>query len=197
MRPCKVINLRVLMEENGENWTRELLSGFSCPLNPDIEDFLKRRSIDFAKQGLSQTRLVMPSATGKPEIAGYFSLTNKAALLNTSLFSATMRKRVEKFAVYDNRIREHILSAPLIAQLGKNYSGGRNRLISGDELLALACDKVERILFDLGGKFVYLECADNPKLLDFYRSNRFRAFSRRYLAEPDGEYFVQMLKYIH
>ena len=196
MAKRRAVNLRVLMEENGENWTREVLSGFSCPPNPDIENFLKRNAIEFAKQGLSQTHLVF---TDQDELTGYFTLANKPLTMDTyaSALSATMRKRVEKFAVYDNRIREHILSAPLIAQLGKNYSGGRNRLISGDELLALACDKVERILFDLGGKFVYLECADNPKLLDFYRSNRFRAFSRRYLAEPDGEYFVQMLKYIH
>lgn len=173
---------------------RELLSGFSCPTNPDIEDFLKRNAIEFAKQGLSQTHLVF---TDKDELAGYFTLANKPLTMDTATLSATMRKRVEKFAVYDNRIREHILSTPLIAQLGKNYSGGLNRLISGDELLALACDKVERILFDLGGKFVYQECADHPKLLDFYRSNRFRAFNRRYLAEPDGEYLVQMLKYIH
>ena len=190
------VNLRILLEEMGEERLRELLSGFSCPPNPDIENFLKRNAIEFAKQGLSQTHLVF---TERHELAGYFTLANKPLTMDmrTSALSATMRKRVEKFAVYDNRIREHILSTPLIAQLGKNYSGGRNRLISGDELLALACDKVERILFDLGGKFVYLECADNPKLLDFYRSNRFRAFSRRYLAEPDGEYFVQMLKYIH
>ena len=186
------------MAKRGEERTRELLSGFSCPPNPDIEDFLKRRSIDFAKQGLSQTHLVMPSATGKPEIAGYFSLTNKAALLNTSLFSATMRKRVEKFSVYDDRIKEHFLSAPLIAQLGKNYSGGLDSPISGAALLKYACDKVANILFDLGGKFVYLECADHPKLLDFYRSNGFFAFDRRYLdADGETEYLVRMFKYIH
>ena len=193
MAKRKAVNLRILMEEMGEEQARELLSGFSCPPNPDIERFLKRNAIEFAKQGLSQTHIVFDGQ----EFVGYFCLTNKPVSVNTSKFSATMRRQIEKFAVYDNRIQEHVLAAPLIAQLGKNYSGGRNRLISGDELLALACDKVERILFDLGGKFVYLECADNPKLLDFYRSNRFRAFSRRYLAEPDGEYFVQMLKYIH
>ena len=75
-----IVNLQKLMAKRGEERTRELLSGFSCPLNPDIEDFLKRKSIEFAKQGLSQTHLVMPSATGKPEIAGYFCLTNKTAL---------------------------------------------------------------------------------------------------------------------
>ena len=193
MRQYRAVNLRVLMEENGENWTRELLSGFSCPPNPDIERFLKRNAIEFAKQGLSQTHIVFDGQ----EFVGYFCLTNKPVSVNTSKFSATMRRQIEKFAVYDNRIQEHVLAAPLIAQLGKNYSGDLKNSISGAVLLKYACDKVAKILFDLGGKFVYLECADHPKLLDFYRSNRFRAFSRRYLTEPDGEYFVQMLRYIH
>lgn len=194
MTKHRTFNLQILMEETGEEHTREILSGFSCPPNPDIEDFLKHNAIEFAKRGLSQTHLVF---TAELELVGYFCLTNKPVSVQTSRFSATMRRKIEKFAVYDNRIKEHVLAAPLIAQLGKNYSGGRNRLISGDELLTLACEKVGNILFDLGGKFVYLECADNPKLLDFYNSNRFRAFSRRYLDTPEGEYLVQMLKYIH
>ena len=190
------VNLQKLMAKRGEEETRKLLSGFSCPPNPDIEDFLRRKAIDFAKQGLSQTHLVFDFSEPKQELVGYFSLANKPLSMNTSTLSATMRKRVEKFAVYEERTKEHVLSAPLIAQLGKNYGDGRNRLISGEELLTLACAKVESILFDLGGKFVYLECADNPKLLDFYRSNRFRVFSRRYLDGPDGDYLVQMLKYV-
>ena len=191
-----VVNLQKLMAKRGEEQTRALFSGFSCPPNPDIEDFLKRNAIEFAKQGLSQTHLVFDFSADEQRFVGYFCLTNKPVSVNTSKFSATMRRQIEKFAVYDKRIQEHVLSAPLIAQLGKNYTNGANRLISGDELLALACDKVERILFDLGGKFVYLECADTPKLLDFYASNRFRVFSRRYLDAPEGEYLVQMLKYI-
>lgn len=65
----------------------------------------------------------------------------------------------------------------------------------------MACDKIARIQFDLGGKFVYLECEDKPKLIDFYTSNGFCAFDRRTLDPDetgiDGEYLVQMLKYIH
>lgn len=188
-----VVNLRKLMARKGEERTRALLSGFSCPLNPEVEGFLKRKAIDFAKQGLSQTHLVMPADT--PEIAGYFCLTNKTALMDTSPFSATVRKRVEKFSIYDDRIKEHFLSAPLIAQLGKNYNENLLSPMSGAALLKYACDKVAGILFDLGGKFVYLECADTPKLIGFYLSNGFVPFDRRYLG-ADAEYLVRMFKYI-
>lgn len=191
-----VVNLQKLLRKKGEQRTQELLSSFSCPLNPDIEDFLKRRAVNFARNGFSQTHLLMPSLAGKPEIAGYFCLTNKSALLDTSTLSATMRKRVEKFSIYDDRIKEHFLSAPLIAQLGKNYSHDLDCPISGDILLKYACDKVASILYDLGGRFIYLECADHPKLLRFYRANGFAAFDRRYL-ENDAEYLVRMFKYVH
>ena len=49
------------------------------------------------------------------------------------------------------------MSTPLIAQLGKNYQHGYNTLITGDELLKLACDKVKEIQLSLGGRFVYLD----------------------------------------
>ena len=53
---------------------------------------------------------------------------------------------------------------------------------------------------DLGGKFVYLECEDKPFLIEFYSRNGFCAFDRRRLDRDetglDGDYLIQMLKYI-
>ena len=201
MTGFKIVNLKMLIEEAGEERTKELLSGFSCPLNPDVEYFLRQKAIEFSKRGFSQTHLVFASFRGKPEIAGYFCLASKYIAVDASKLSKTLRKRIKQFSFYDKRIKEYCLSAPLIAQLGKNYRDGLNSLISGDELLKLACNKVSSIQFDLGGKFVYLECEDKPKLLEFYSSNGFCEFARRSLDADekglDGEYLIQMLKYIH
>ena len=53
---------------------------------------------------------------------------------------------------------------------------------------------------DLGGRFVYLECEDKPKLIDFYAENGFCEFDRRPLDRDEtdlsGDYLVQMLKYL-
>lgn len=46
------------------------------------------------------------------------------------------------------------MAAPLIGQLGKNYTDGLNELITGDELLKMACDKVVDIQCNIGGSFV-------------------------------------------
>lgn len=200
MTGYKILNLKMMVEELGEERVKSLLSSFSCPLNEDVEKFLRQKAIEFAKQGFSQTHIVYASYKGRPEIAGYFTLANKYITVSSEKVSSTLRKRINKFAVFDPKIRAYCLSAPLIAQLGKNYTNGLNRLITGDELLKLACEKVSKIQFDLGGKFAYLECEDKPQLIEFYASNGFCEFDRRTLDKDEtgitGDYLVQMLKYI-
>lgn len=201
MTGFKIVNLKILIEEIGEEPVKELLSNFSCPLNKDVEIFLKQKAIEFSKQGLSQTHLVFASYKGNPEIVGYFCLANKYITVQREKLSKTLRKRISKFSVLDQSVGYYCLSSPLIAQLGKNFKNGIGTLISGDELLQMACDKVSRIQLDLGGRFAYLECEDKPKLIEFYLSNGFCEFDRRPLDRDetniDGEYLVQMLKYIH
>lgn len=201
MTGYKIVNLMLLVDEIGEERAKALLSNFSCPINLDVEFFLKQKAIEFAKQGLSQTHLVFASYKGTAQMAGYFCLANKYITVKRDSLSNTLRKRIGKFSVYDRGIGCYCLSAPLIAQLGKNYHEGMNHLITGDELLCLACEKVSRIQLDLGGRFVYVECEDKPKLIDFYAANGFCEFDRRRLDRDettiDGDYLVQMLKYIH
>ena len=136
----------------------------------------------------------------KPVMVGYFTLANKTISVSTKKLSNTSKRRIGKFAVYYPQIRKYVLSAPLIAQIGKNYTNGYNKLISGDELLGIACDKVKAVQYDLGGRYVYLECEDKPVLLEFYNRNGFCDFDERPLdkeeTEFSGEYLIQMLKYL-
>ena len=46
------VNLRdILVDETlGESAAKSLLSSFSCPLNPDVEHFLRNVAIEFSKQ---------------------------------------------------------------------------------------------------------------------------------------------------
>ena len=53
----------------------------------------------------------------------------------------------------------------------------------------------------VGGKIVYLECEDKPRLIDFYSENGFVNFGKRMLDRDEtdtlsGEYLIQMLKYM-
>ena len=205
MTGYKVVNLKMMIEELGEDHTKEVLSRFSCPLNKDVEQFILSKAISFANQGWAQTHLVMASYKVDPVLAGYFALASKHITISSKIFqsrSSRTRKRIAKFASYDPGIKSYILTAPLIAQLGKNYNNGYNRLITGDELLDIACEKISRIQYDLGGRFTYVECEDKPALVDFYSRNGFCEFDHRPLDADEtdllsGEYLVQLLKYIH
>ena len=50
----------------GEAKLVQLLSEFSCPLNPDVERFLKKQAIDFAKKHQAVTYLVLSLEDAEP-----------------------------------------------------------------------------------------------------------------------------------
>lgn len=201
MTGFRIAKLDSFLESIGEEKTRAILADYSCPLNADVEDFLKRSAITFSRQGLAKTHLVFASKKGKWVLVGYFTLATKVLLIKRSKkLGSKLSGRIRKFARVVDETDTYQISAPLIAQLGKNYTDGNNRLISGDELLKMACDKVCLIHSEIGGKVAYLECEDKPKLRTFYERNGFREFDRRPLDKTDrdmfkADYLLQMLRY--
>jgi hypothetical protein len=201
MTGYKHVNLNDLVIELGEDDVKLILSTYSCPYNKDVEWFLRHKAIEFSKQGLSKTHLIFTSYKDELVLIGYFTLATKFFFLKKSSLSNRLRRRISKFARYDNELKRYQITAPLIAQLGKNYTNTYNRLITGDELLKMACDKVKGIQNEIGGKVVYLECEDNERLIDFYRQNGFVNFGKRELDgdeldKSNTKYYIQMLKYL-
>ena len=196
------VNLKDMIQEIGENEAKSILSDFSCPINPDVEHFLKHPAIEFSKQSIASTYLIMASFRKRYVLVGYYSLANKFFCVDRSSFpNRKWRSRISKFGQFDPTIKKYTLSAPLIGQLGKNYVNSYNTLITGDELLKLALDKVQEMQNIVGGKIVYLECEDKPKLIDFYSQNGFVNFGKRYLDKDEtdtlsGKYLIQMLRYM-
>lgn len=183
------INLVEMIDQIGEDSVSSILSNFSSGgLNLDVEEFLKEKAIVFSRQGWSATHLVFASYKDKPVLVGYYTLASKYITISKrNIPSKTLGKRISKFAEYNSDLKRYIMSAPLIAQIGKNYYNGYNSLITGDELLKLACNKVKEIQLSLGGRFVYLECEEKEKLLDFYGSNGFVNFGKRYMDRDEVE----------
>ena len=195
------VNLAEMISEIGEDRVKAILSDFSCPLNKDVEFYIRDKAIVFAKQGWAATHLVFASYKDTLVLVGYFTLVTKVIMIYKANMSKTLQKKISRFSQPDVSMKRYIMSAPLIAQLGKNFNKGYDKLITGDELLKLACDKVKSIQTDVGGKFVYLECEDKPQLIDFYTSNGFVNFGKRNLDKDEtdvmsGGYLVQMLRYL-
>lgn len=194
------VSLSKLISQIGEDNVKNILSDFSCPINSDIETFLRKKAIEFEKQSISATHLIFTSYKSQNVLVGYYTLATKAFNVTKSAISKSMSKRINKFATYDTDLKSYILPAPLIAQIGKNFTNNYNSLITGAELLSIAIDDVKVIHQIAGGKVVYLECEDKPRLIDFYSRNGFVSFGNRSLDKDEtdisGEYLVQMLRYL-
>lgn len=202
MDKCFQISIRDMLESMDEGRIIKILSSFSCNLNGEIEVFLKQKAIPFSKQGIAQTHVVFSKASDGILIAGYYALAPKNISIEKNVhLSRKWKDRLKRFATYDKRFGAYTLSIPLIAQLGKNYAPGCNKLITGDDLLSLACEKVKDIQRAIGGKMVFVECEDVQPLVEFYERNGFFSFGRRLQDKSEigtlkGKYLVQMIKYL-
>ena len=167
-----------MLDTYGEDKLQAVLSHFMCPQNTDVENFILSKAIGFARQRIAMTYLVF-SDSEQPELVGYFTLANKFVAISGRALSKTLQKRILKFSQLDKELDRYLISMPLIAQLGRNFNPELSASILGKELLLLACHKVQEAQFIIGGKTVYIECASNPKLYDFYSASQFVQFGQR------------------
>lgn len=197
------IRLNDMLRGLGEDDTKSILSSFVCDKNKDVEDFIRNKAIEFSKRGFAKTTLVywVSDDEKEKELVGYFTIASRYICVSKDSVSKTLGKRLFAHGRYNEGTREYIVSAPLIGQLGKNYANGNDCLISGSDLLAMALKKIVSIQEEIGGKFVYLECENKPKLIHFYESNGFTVFGKRKKDRDeigvDGEYLIQLLKYLN
>ena len=194
----RIINIRrYIGNENpelGEDELRQILSEFSCLMNPDVERFLKYSSIEFTKKNQSVTYLVFSVADGK--LLGYFTLALKPLTVRGETVSNTVKRKLLRVSELDKKSDTYTMSAYLIAQLGKNYSENDGKMITGAELLGLAWNKIKATQYMFGGMVTFLEAENEEKLLSFYRDNRFSQFDTRQTASDTDEAheLVQLLR---
>lgn len=195
----KQINILDMLEMYGEDSCRKILSTFICPLNIDVADFIHNKAIEFAKQRIAITFLVFRETEKGNVLTGYYTLANKFVAVSADTLSNTLKKRISKFSQYDAVLDRYLISMPLIAQLGRNYSDtAREYPISGNDLLDLACQNIKKVQHIIGGKTTYIECASNPKLHEFYATHGFVPFGNREREKDeleDSPILVQMLRY--
>ncbi|MDR0986651.1 MAG: N-acetyltransferase [Ruminococcus sp.] len=175
--------------------TENALRRFECPKNHSVENFIRNKAYNFSLQGISQTHIVLALDGNTIKTVGFFALSNKVITVSRSNVSGTFYKKIVKFGSVDAASDSVTMSAPLIAQLGKNFAGGYDKLITGKELLEIACKKVKEAQDIIGGRAVFLECEDVPKLTNFYIDNGFVSFGRRAPGEGDDGDLIQMIRY--
>ncbi len=178
----------------GEERLIQILSDFSCPKNPDVERFLKQSSIEFTKKNQSVTYLVFSTEDFK--LLGYFTIALKPLTVRGETVSNTTKRKLLRVSELDKKSDTYTMSAYLIAQLGKNYTDGRNNKITGKDLIELAWMVIEEIQYMGGGMVTFLEAENEEKLLSFYHNNRFLQFDTRQNASDTDEphELVQLLR---
>lgn len=193
------INLKDILKIKDTEQVKDFLSNFSCPRNADVEDFIQNKAINFSLQGLAAVWIVFTSYREEYVPVWYFALSNKYFHIDTDKLSSKYRRQIRKFGNFDSEINKYIVNAPLIGQLGKNYTNDYGKLITGNELLDMACNTVKEAQWLIGGRLVYLECEDIPSLIKFYTQNGFYNFGRRKLDRDEkdklkGNYLIQFFK---
>ena len=173
----------------GRDGLDRLINSFSCPVNAEVESFLKTKALQSARLSASQTYLVCNDRTGL--LLGYFTLLLKTYTVKAAILSSANRRLISRFSEVDSAGNFNA-AVYLIAQIGKNFAIAKEAQIRGCDLIARAEEEFAAIRRRIGGKLVMVEREmDLPKLLGFYESNGFKSWTTRRNAK-DGIVYDQM-----
>lgn len=164
----KIISLRSLLNhvtnETSLNKLREVLFQFKCNKKDlDEEDFLHNKAITFEKTKKARTYLVINNS----QIVAFFSLSFKSIDLQS--FS---KSKIKELTAGETDATTY--SAFLIGHIAKSDD---IKQPMGDYLLDMAFDLLESAQEIIGGRLVYLDCKDKPKIKKLYENYGFKYFN--------------------
>lgn len=187
-----VLNLQDIIDGKGVTFAVNCLSRYHCPLDSDIENFVQAKAIDFSQQAIARTYLVFQSSPD--HLVGIIALAQKSLSIPLENLSSKPKALLKRFGKHNEHTDSYDIPLILIAQLGKNFRDGMNGLITGDELLATACQIVQQAQRIIGGKLAFLECKPEDKLIDFYTRNGFVQFTPDHENRDNG--LIQLIKHL-
>lgn len=178
--------ITALEEEIGESALVDFLHSFACPLNPEVEEFLKSKALQSARLSASQTYLLIDEKSY--QLQGYYTLVLKTYSVSGGELTSANRRLISRFSMADARGDFHA-SVFLIAQIGKNDAIAEGQRVSGRDLIGLALDTFREVKQRVGGKLVMVERRkDHEKLVAFYRDNGFQSWTSRIDEREHVEY---------
>ncbi|MEG0693342.1 MAG: hypothetical protein RR444_09720 [Oscillospiraceae bacterium] len=163
-----------IQENNGmisKEDIKKILADFSCPLNDDVEDFMRNKAYDFDRTGISRTYLIYAIVNKVPHLCGIYSLTPGVIELDERLSKNERKKILGTTYPIGKKVKTY-----LIGQLSKNYKDNNNRFITGEILLELAFDRIRKNNKTLPSTVVHIDCKDIDYLNHFYERFGFEYF---------------------
>lgn len=177
-----VVALNALLKNYDENIIKKEISKFQCNLNPDVSYFIATKAIEFEKVGMARTTLVYVPFKGEDVLVGYFSISNKSLSIskhNWSKITKSVRRKLLPMG-YKTEQDNYNLQSILLGQFAKNDCYRQQKLITGNELMSIANEKIKVAWHVSGGNLLYLEAENEPHIRDFYINN---GFSQLFIKE--------------
>jgi len=185
------LSISDLLKYNTEEYLQDkVLSKFKSRGNTDIEIFLHNKATFFEKSSISTTHLIFNNDN---LLLGYFTVSNKSLILSKERVDKLSNSRRKKL-MQSGQILENghiIVNSYLIGQLGKNYNLSSKKQIRGKGLLTSAFNVVLEAKELINAKYVWLECKNSEKLIDFYKKFGFEKIDN--FISKDG-LVVMMMK---
>lgn len=164
----------LIKEGNKKEDLMKILSRFSCPLNSNVEKFIKNKAYDFERIGLSRTYLITYRPKGgKSKLIAVFVLGMSNVEINEKF---TRLDRKELFGT-TYPLGKNVKTL-LVGQLAKNYAEGNDKYISGDLLMKYVFYKIKEVHRMFPSVVTHIDCDNHPKLRKYYERNGFRLFKR-------------------
>lgn len=152
----------------------EILSDFSCPLNPDVEYFIHHKAYDFERVGLARTYLVFAQPSrGETYLVAVYALGQSNVELSNDLKSRHKKKMFGTSYPIGKNIK-----TLLIGQLSKNYTNDYDKYITGDILMNLIFSRIKDIHMIFPSVVTHIDCKDEPHLKKFYEKHGFKLFKK-------------------
>lgn len=93
-KPFSVVRLNEFSSEEEISGIKDLISGFSCPLNGEVETFLKNDALGFDERNQAVTYLIFAGS----RFVAYFTLANKLIQVQKNKISKTVLRRLLRTA---------------------------------------------------------------------------------------------------
>ena len=152
-----------------------VLNTFNGRGKSEVSDFLHNKSIDYEQRSLSSTYLIY---NDRSQLVGYFTISNKGLIISKENYEKLLKKQQKKLSFNGRKLEngDYIVNSFLLGQLGKNFNKNISEedKIKGVELLTIAYNHLIEIKNLINVKYLWIECEDNKKLLDFYSNFGFK-----------------------
>ena len=173
----KKISLQSLLKQtkDTEKIKENVLNTFNGRGKSEVSDFLHNKSIDYEQRSLSSTYLIY---NDRSQLVGYFTISNKGLIISKENYEKLLKKQQKKLSFNGRKLEngDYIVNSFLLGQLGKNFNKNilEEDIIKGVELLRIAYNLLIEIKNLINVKYLWIECEDNKKLLDFYSNFGFK-----------------------